>query len=272
MVNDISSALVRRRKIIKEIWPSVNTGVRDQAKEFLDTFQKIKKTNAPNFAVAKIPIPRGLVIKEWEKRLENYHDVLLCDFLKYGWPVGYHMDSPPTTVEENHPSDTMHIQHVRDFIKKELEWDAIVGPFNKAPFTPWCRISPMMTRPKRDTTECRIILDLSFPKGGGVNDGINTKDHYGADITYSLPSIADLTEIIKENGKDSLMWKADLTRAYRQLRANPLDAPLLGMAVDGDIYIDRCPTFGCRSSAAFCQRVANALVFMMGKMGHRVIA
>lgn len=68
------------------------------------------------------------------------------------------------------------------------------------------------------------------------------------------------------------MWKADLTRAYRQLRADPLDAPLLGLKVKDEIYIDLCPPFGCRSSVAICQRMANALVYMMSQLGFKIIA
>lgn len=67
------------------------------------------------------------------------------------------------------------------------------------------------------------------------------------------------------------MWKCDLTRAYHQLWADPLNAPLLGLKVQNDIYIDLCPPFGCRSSAAICQRVANALVFMMAQHGFSII-
>lgn len=268
----LKPALLRQKDIITTIWPTVAEKARKEFPDFLNMYQTIKRTNAPNFVIARIPVPSGLMVKEWEKRLADYHDRFLCDFLRFGWPIGYHAKVQPDSVSQNHPSATANIQHVREFIVKELQWDAIVGPFEHTPFTPWCRISPIMTRPKRESSDRRIILDLSFPKGRGVNDGITTSDHYGLDITYSLPSIADLIEVIKTNGRGSMMWKTDLTRAYRQLRADPLDAPLLGMAVDGKIYIDRCPPFGCRSSAALCQRVANSLVFMMANMGHRIIA
>lgn len=70
-----------------------------------------------------------------------------------------------------------------------------------------------MTRPKRESTEHRIILDLFFPVGQGVNEGMCTKEHLGEDITYSLPSIADLIHLIKEYGQNAMIWKVDLTRA-----------------------------------------------------------
>lgn len=129
-----------------------------------------------------------------------------------------------------------------------------------------------MTRPKRDSDQRRVILDLSFPKGKAVNDGIAIENHFGQDISYTLPTIADFAQRLQSEGQNAYMWKVDLRRAYRQLRADPLDAPLLGMRVGTDIYIDLCPPFGCRSSAAICQKMANALVYIMNKKGFVLLA
>lgn len=63
-----------------------------------------------------------------------------------------------------------------------------------------------------------------------------------------------------------------MARAYRQLRADPLDAPLLGIMHKEKIYVDRCPPFGCRSSSAACQRVASALVYILVKNDHHSLA
>lgn len=265
-------AINDHKRMITTIWPRITDGAAKEFPLFANHYQKILGTATPNFLGAKIPVQSELNCPEWEARLANYHDDKLCDLLKNGWPLGFNMDKPPQSVTENHSSAMNHLPHVRKFIDVELGCNAILGPFTDVPFSPWFRVSPIMTHPKRDSTERRIILDLSFPVGHGVNEGISTNDHLGSDITYSLPNINDLTHIIKTNGKGALLSKADLTRAYRELRADPLDAPLLGMKVDGQIYIDRCPPFGCRSSAAFCQRVANALLYMMAQLGHKIIA
>lgn len=73
-------------------------------------------------------------------------------------------------------------------------------------------------------------------------------------------------------GKGAMVWKADLSMAYRQLQIDPLDAPLMGFRFDGQIYIDLCPAFGCRSSSAACQRIANAMVYIMAQAGFHTIA
>lgn len=68
------------------------------------------------------------------------------------------------------------------------------------------------------------------------------------------------------------LWKADLARAYRQFRVGPLDTPLLGFSVDSKTYLDRCPSFGCRSSSGACQRVSAAVVYIMAKKGFNILA
>lgn len=38
------------------------------------------------------------------------------------------------------------------------------------------------------------------------------------------------------------------------------------------IYIDKCPPFGCRSSSAACQRIANAIVYILARNQHHCLA
>lgn len=268
----LAAALSRQAMMISTIWPNPTEKATRLYPAFMNNYTKIKNCQSPNYLGAKIPMTSDLNIPEWESRLTLYHDNELCSFLKFGWPLGYHALVPPTMVQENHPLATHNIATVRDYIRTELSFKAILGPFDQAPFDAWCLLSPMMTCPKKGTSDRRIILDLSYPKGRAVNDGISTTDHFGKNITYSLPMIADLVEILKSSGKGTMMLKSDLTGAYLQLRADPLDAPLLGLKVENKIYIDNCPPFGCRSSAAICQRVANALVFMMAQLGFKIIA
>lgn len=204
--------------------------------------------------------------------LLNYHDNQIVHFLAYGWPLGYLADTKPTSVDKNHPSALAYPQHVDDFLATELQHKAILGPLDDIPFTPWTRISPLMTRPKKDSGKRRVIVDLSYPDGHAVNSGIDIADYLGSDISYTLPTISDLVAKLQQEGQGAYIWKADLARAYRQLRADPLDSPLLGIRHRSKVYIDRCPPFGCRSSSAACQRVANALVYVMADKHHHCLA
>lgn len=220
----------------------------------------------PNFLGAKIPIKSDLVIPKWEEYLVSYHGKDLVLFLKYGWPAGYHADYPLASVQDNHPSAIHHLNHVRSFVQKEIQHNTILGPFNELPFAPWCRVSPLMTHPKNECQERRIIMDLSFPHGCSPNDGIDIYNHFGKD--HSLPCISDLIKKLQLQGPGSWIWKADLSRAYQQIRIDPLDTPLLGFRVEDLFYIDLCPSFGCKSLSVTCQRIVNAVTYLMGQKQH----
>lgn len=120
----------------------------------------------------------------------------------------------------------------------------------------------------------RIIVDLSFPDGSGVNTNIDITSVYGRDLTYTLPNVHDLTTILQTVGSGAYMWTADLSRAYRQLRIDPLDCPLLAIKVENEFYIVLCPSFGCRLSSAACQCVSKALVYnaLVGLAGCKILA
>lgn len=92
-----------------------------------------------------------------------------------------------------------------------------------------------------------------------MNVGIDIGSYYGTNIKYSLPTISDLVAQLQLCGKGARAWKADLARAYRQLRIDPLDSPLMGIKVGCDYFLDRCQVFGCRTSSAGCQRLSNAV-------------
>lgn len=264
--------LQRQRQLISTIWPTPTAQAIQSAPEFFKKYVKIKSSEQPNYVAARLQVDSDLNLDAWDAALVNYHDQELCGFLRYGWPVGYHRSVPPTTTEDNHHSAHAHMSHVQQFITKELGFGAILGPFDDPPFVPWMRSSPVMTRPKKESTERRVIVDLTFPLGEGVNAGIDIKDYFGKDVTYTLPSIGDLVTKLQLLGRGAYIWKADLARAYRQLRVDPLDTPLLGMRVEGKYYLDLCPSFGCKTSSAACQRLSNAVVYIMARANHFTLA
>ena len=135
--------------------------------------------------------------------LQDYHDKEVCEYIRYGWPVGYTAPGPPETTYKNHDSANKHIPHVEEFVAKELKLGGIIGPFTSPPFTPWFHVAPVMTRPKSDSKQRRVILDLSYPNGG-VNAGITKNCLEGKATNYTLPSIDDLTLRLQELGQGPL--------------------------------------------------------------------
>lgn len=266
--NQAVDPFIRQAGILITIWPHATQEAKDQAPYFSTVYEAILATAQPNYRIARIQVTSGLNLDAWDQALEGYHDHAICNYLRYGWPLGYHKNAPPVSITENHPSAHQHLAHVKNFINKELSYNALLGPFSEPPFAPWFRCSPVMTRPKKSTNERRVIVDLSFPEGQGVNDGIDICDYFGVNITYTLPSLADLTTRLQEVGPGALVWKADLARAYRQLRVDPLDAPLLGIKVEEQYYVDLCSPFGCKTSSAACQRLSNAIIYLLRQQGY----
>ena len=39
----------------------------------------------------------------------------------------------------------------------------MLGPFPRPPYIPWCQTNPLLTHPKRNSTDRRVIMDLSLP-------------------------------------------------------------------------------------------------------------
>ena len=257
---------------IKNKWPSPSHEANSTAATHMNIYAHVRSTNLPNYISAKIPIPSDINCEAWADLLRDYHDAEIMDYLRYGWPGGYTDPDPPRPSSINHPSATAHSNQVSKFIHKELQKGALLGPFSKPPFHPWNQTSPLMTRPKKQSQDRRVIIDLSFPSGYSVNDGVSKNVFQGQPFTYTFPTLEDMVQAIRINGRGSYLWKADLERAYRQLRNDPLDYPLMGIHHDGQYFIDICPSFGSRGSSAAQQRVSEAVCFMMGDIGHSVLA
>ena len=137
--------------------------------------------------------------------------------LEFGFPVGYMGNQPPDTKATNHSSATNFPQHVDKFIRTELEHQAIMGPFEHSPFSPWYRTNPLMTRPKRDSQDRRVILDLSYPEGASVNAQIPSQSLLNATFKLRLPTPKQLADRIMTLGPGCHLFKIDLSRAYRQV-------------------------------------------------------
>ena len=115
---------------------------------------------------------------------------------------------------------------------------------------------------KRDSVERRVILDLSFPAGSAINDGISKSSYLDSEVNLILPKVDDLVELIKVKGKGCLLFKRDLKRAYRQIPVDPGDVPLLGYIFENQVFFDKYLSMDLRSVAHIYQRVTNAVSYM----------
>ena len=253
---------------IEADWPEPTEEAYRIAPVHMKLYYDVRCSGLPNYMSVRQVIPSDLKCEAWEAALIDYHDSDVVDFLRYGWPVAYTAPRIPVPIFKNHASATRFPQEIDKFIQKELDKNALLGPFKEAPFFTWTQISPLMTRDKPDGSGKRVIIDLSFPVGASVNDGIAKS----RESQYTLPTPLDLADLMLREGRGCYMWKSDLSRAYRQLRVDPLDYPLLAIQHNGSIFVDICPSFGCRASGSAQQRVSNAVVHIMERKGFDILA
>ena len=230
-------------------------------------FDAVTASGKYNFAHARIRVPSGLNISQWRYALRNYADRAIVDYLAYGWPVNFDRSSLLISTPHNHPSADRYADDVEHYIDVERGHGALAGPFDGPPVY-GMNINPLMTRPKKDSRFRRVIMDCSWPKGAGVNDGIDTKQYIDGPATITLPTADYMADRLLNLGTGAYLYKTDLARGYRQLRVDPHDWPLLGFQHKGQFFLDICPPFGLRSSAMCMQRTAEAIVYIHGIRGY----
>ena len=85
-----------------------------------------------------------------------------------------------------------------------------------------------------------------------------------------MDRLADL--LVKYSGESGAwMLKRDLSRAYWQLRIDPMDYNKLGFMWQDSYYFDISLPFGLRSAAQACQRTTDALAYILDVKGVEVV-
>ena len=85
----------------------------------------------------------------------------------------------------------------------------------------------------------------------------------------TLPSIDCVTYKVKELGKGSLIYKIDISRAFRHIKIGPADSNLLGLHFNS-YYIDTCFPFRFRHESAIFQCLSDAIRYILCKKGFQV--
>ena len=232
-----------------------------------DTVVSFQKSNARG---ARIPLPTSLNLPAWEReRTGHIDDIMVIDGVTFGFPLQY-MGGPiyaQGDVVENHHSARYYPEAIQQYIVKETSLGTLVGPFDTPPFTPWCHVSPLMSRPKSDSAERRIIVDLSYPDGG-INAHIPKNTIAGRPVAHTLPTIQHAIDIIHEQGiENAFMASVDISRAYRNFSTCPADWPLLVIKNNKEYFWDRAMPFGSRMSSYFMTSIANFIIRALHNRG-----
>ena len=250
----------------KACWPTMNCA--PTLEGLGEIYAKVKDTGIPNILGARCTLPSQLNIPKWEEystEMGEYADVI--DFVKYGFPLGYLGPVSDTRDTPNHPSAEDFPEQIDRFIDKEQKMGGLIGLFEQPPFTKWCHVAPLMSRPKKETEERRVISDLTYPEKSSVNAFIIKNSVFGIEQEHSLPNIDGFVDALREVGNGAYMATIDIAHAYKNFRSDPLDWPLLCMRWRDQFYCEVAMPFGARASSYHMQRVALAIVSILHNRG-----
>ena len=207
-----------------------------ELREYLGIHRWVVYSGVPNFAGCRIPVRSKFAVNVWREKLllTNYYDIDICDFLEYGFPIGYTAGVLPVPSHKNHSLSYAFSEHIDKFICTELEHRATLGPFSCNPLVSFLNTSPLNTTAKKGSVgDRRVIMDLSWPWRRSVNDDIVKNMYLGAKVQLQYPSVDDLLDLVVRLGPGCLLLK-DLGVGEAEHKAVPPSTHMifLGVMID----------------------------------------
>ena len=191
------------------------------------------------------------------------------DFCQYliggitgGFRIGFHYGTNICqAAKHNMLSTTENPVVVEQYLRKECELGRVMGPLKVGSIPLHINRFGVIPKPHQPG-KWRLIVDLSYPPGASVNDGIEPELS-----SLSYASVDDAMAIITKLGRGTKLTKLDLESAYRIVLVPPDDQHLLGMEWQGEWYVDTAFPFGLRSAPKIFNALADGLMWIMGHNG-----
>ena len=233
-------------------------------------FEHVHASGSPNFQLCRIPLPTSLKLEVWHKKLQCYPDKMVCQYLEFGFPMDFDRSKElKFDAGRNHKGARDFPDFIVSYLRRECSQLRIVGPFQSNPLSVPLVISPLNSVPKSDTVDRRVIVDLSWPHGTSVNDGISKDSYMNEPINLRYASIEEVCDMILEVGRGAVIYKRDLKQAYRQIPVDPADYQYLGYMWEGEVYFDTVLAMGQRNAAMACTRTTQAVIYLHEQDGYR---
>ena len=244
----------------------------------MDIHAKVAESGKYNYEGLRLKIPTHFNVELWRNKLSDYGDKVVCEYIEFGWPINYVSDFPPRVPPTNHASAIRFADKVDAYIWEEVGMGATMGPFSSNPFSPSGPepvFSPLQTVPK-DKSEPfgkrRVVMDLSYPDDThSVNAGIPKDKFLGVDYHLQYGSFDDFTKLVVEEGVGCMVFKRELSRAFRQIYVCPSAYHQLGYKWKKEMYFDLVFPFGLRSACVAMQRTSDAIKYMYSLLGRKCV-
>ena len=191
-------------------------------------------------------IPAPLRYATWQIHLQPHpHQDPVQYFLQgisAGFRIGF-VGSSTHSAKNNLRSTLDHPTVIDDYLGHKLSPGKMSGPYLPS-MCPDIHINRFRVIPKNNQPDkWRLIMNLSYPSGSSVNDGIPSEL-----CSLIYVTIDDAILNILQSGRHTILAKIDIKSAFRLLPVHPTDRYLLGMTWKDWIYTDHCIPFGFRSA------------------------
>ena len=203
------------------------TNAADQITQEIAVFPGPVPTSCPEFKYFN-PLPINIYsyvnIPLFSSFLGSHPNRFLVKYvlegLEHGFDIGFegtnHMTQPKNLLSAKQNKVVLN-----EAISKEISRGHTSGPFINPPLNN-LHCSPIGSVVKKGKT-CRLIMDLSQPRGYSINENIS-KDDYSVQYTHFDAA----TALVREAGSLCLLSKADVKHAFRLLPIKPSVGILLG--------------------------------------------
>ena len=131
--------------------------------------------------------------------------------------------------------------------------------------------SPLLTRSK-DGNKCKVIMNLSYPKGSSVNDLVDRQHFDHSEFALKFPTVEKIARESLNFGTEGFLAKIDVACAFRNLRVDPANALKFGIKWQDQYFLDIGVTFGWVHGSLAFQMVSNTVMHVMAKHHHNIFA
>ena len=235
----------------------------------IEELEKRARAGPSKLPVEACWVRTPLKAEAWQEILRDHPDRRLVGVvvrgIREGFRVGLQGDPKGLKpARQNMVSVRQHPEVVQEYLARELEAGRIVEVGHSTHAAAMgIHCSPFGVIPKKGKAgRWRLIVDLSAPDGGSVNDGISAEL---ASLSYM--SVDDVMREVLRRGRGTLMAKADIKQAYRNLPVHPVDRELLGIQWRDRLFVDCCLPFGLRSAPLLFTVTGDLLQWVMKKRG-----
>ena len=114
-------------------------------------------------------------------------------------------------------------------------------------------------------------MDLSFPKGVSVNDGVLKDTYLGTDFQMHYASVDSIIRTLNEIRPSAHIFKVDNSQAFWHIRIDPRDIDLLSLQHIGRLHLSLSLPFRFRLGAFFFGKISDVIRYIMSKNVHNAL-